>query len=118
MHLGYGARMLQTARLYIVDDAALLHHHFCALASQVYPSPATRAIFTCLKAGETVYRTGELPKSLKYTANYRKNITTHYEPLKNTLQTSGYHTYSPAFRTSGLREQGGDDPRRADEGAG
>merc|ERR1719353_217881 len=31
--------LLQTAKLYVVDDTALLHHHFGALASQVSPAP-------------------------------------------------------------------------------
>ena len=33
-------------------------------AVAVHPTPATHAILTVLKAGETVYQAGELPKTL------------------------------------------------------
>ena len=39
----------------------------------VLPSPATHAILTVLKAGETVYQAGELPGTLRVSK-------IHYEP--------------------------------------
>ena len=53
---------------------------FQADAPSVLPTPATHAISAQLKAGETVFQAGELPKTLRVSK-------IHYEPPKTVCET-------------------------------
>ena len=50
------------------------------VAILVDPTPATHALLAQLKAGETVYQAGELPKTLRVSK-------IHYEPPKTVCKT-------------------------------
>ena len=56
----------------------------------VAPSPATHAILAQLKAGETVYQAGELPKTLRVSK-------IHYEPPKTVCETPFASIFPPSM---------------------
>ena len=71
------------AHLRTCNGEGLLAVHAAAKTSvaAVEPSPATHAILAQLKAGETVYQTGELPKTLRVSK-------IDYEPPKTVCETT------------------------------
>ena len=60
----------------------------------VHPSPATHAILAQLKAGETVYQTGELPKTLRVSK-------IDYEPPKTVCKTTFASIFPPSMHLGG-----------------
>ena len=64
-----------------------------SVAPPVHPSPATHAILAQLKAGETVFQAGELPKTLRVSrihyevsTNHLKQCVRHLLPRFSRLQ--------------------------------
>ena len=58
-------------------------------AEKAYPSPATPAILAQLKAGETVYQAGELPKTLRVSK-------IHYEPPQTVCKAPFASIFPPS----------------------
>ena len=72
-------------------DLASMGQFRCGLTLfQYLPSPATHAIWTVLKAGETVHQAGELPKTLRVSK-------IHYEPPQTVCKAPFASIFPPSM---------------------